>query len=148
MGGAAGGGAGRAPPPNAALRNVSNVEWMGADSLAELSGRYDLVISQFVFQHIPSREGERILATLLRGLRPGGIGAIHLPLRPDRPLAGLLRWTRKLDWSYPYMLMNSYSLSRLGWLLADGGVEEWHLRHVAPERTGQSYDVTIIFRKD
>ena len=144
--------------------NLTNVEWLETTRLAELSGRYDLVISLWVFQHIPSREGEEILATILRGLRPGGVGAIHVTLRPSRALAGLSHWTgkslrsaynpvkmaRDLDWSYPYMLMTSYSLNRIGRLLDDEGVTEWHAKWGARlETTWQSYDsVTIIFRKD
>jgi 2-polyprenyl-3-methyl-5-hydroxy-6-metoxy-1,4-benzoquinol methylase len=137
---------------NARDMNLSNVEWVEAERLAELSGRYDLVLSTFVLQHIPVREGERIFAALLRGLRPGGIGAINVVLRPSHPVAGLLRWTRTLvrgwDPGYPYMLMRSYSLNRLGRLLADAGITEWHARFT-PGTTWRSYDdVNIIFRKD
>jgi SAM-dependent methyltransferase len=144
--------------------NVGNVEWLAADRLAELDGQYDLVISMFVLQHIPSREGERIFATLLHGLRPGGVGAIHVTLRPSRPLSGLFRWTRKssgpsrnplqilrgLNWSYPYMLMHSYSLNTLARVLADAGVSEWHAKpQPTPATAWGSYDaLTIVFRKD
>jgi cyclopropane fatty-acyl-phospholipid synthase-like methyltransferase len=146
---------------NAKRMHVGNVEWMEAGRLPELSGSYDLVISQWVFQHIPSREGERIFATLLAGLRPGGVGAIHVTLRPDRPLAGMFRWSRmsggftfnpfklvrRVDWSYPYMLMNSYSLNRLGNLLSEAGVTEWHTKWHHTTRA-RAYDaVTLIFRK-
>jgi 2-polyprenyl-3-methyl-5-hydroxy-6-metoxy-1,4-benzoquinol methylase len=145
---------------NAKRMNVSNVEWLETGRLAELSGRYDLVQSAFVFQHIPSREGERIFATLVRGLRPGGVGAIHLTVRPSHPLAGFFRTkgksvpsaynpfnlVRGRDWSYPYMLLHSYSLNRIGRLLVDAGVTQWHTRFTPT--TERSYDaVTIIFRK-
>jgi SAM-dependent methyltransferase len=148
---------------NARRMNLSNVEWMEAGRLAELSGCYDLVISVYVFQHIPSREGERIFATLLRGLRPGGVGAINVTVPPNQPLAELFRWTCKLvrrpfkpfnlardwDWSYPYMLMNSYSLNRVGRVLADAGVTEWHANwHLTPVTASQNCEaVTVIFRK-
>jgi SAM-dependent methyltransferase len=148
---------------NATLRNLSNVEWLEAERLAELSGRYDMVVSLFVFQHIPSREGERIIATLLSGLRPGGVGAIHVALRPSRPLARLLPRMRRpgrsadgppnvlgaVDWSYPYMLMHSYSLNRLGVLLADAGVSSWHVKWVAAAARSRAFEsATIFFRKD
>jgi cyclopropane fatty-acyl-phospholipid synthase-like methyltransferase len=127
---------------NAKRLNLSNVEWMDAGRLAELSGRYDLVISFFVFQHIASREGERILATLVRGLRPGGAAAIHVTLRPG---------FRGLSRSYLYNLMHSYSLNRLSKLLAHEGVAEWHAKmHGRPiaGTTRRTYDeVTLIFRK-
>jgi 2-polyprenyl-3-methyl-5-hydroxy-6-metoxy-1,4-benzoquinol methylase len=139
--------------------NLENSEWLEADRLAELSGRYDLVISLLVFQHIPSREGERIFDTLVRGLRPGGLGAIQLTLRPTRPLAGFLHsrtkssssaanplgLVRKWDWSYPYMLIHSYSLNRICKLLADAGVAQSHVRW--HPRSGAHDVVTIIFHK-
>ncbi|HWX98165.1 MAG TPA: class I SAM-dependent methyltransferase [Solirubrobacteraceae bacterium] len=128
---------------NAGLRKLSNVEWMQAGRLDELSGRYDLVVSFFVFQHIPSREGERIIDTLVRGLRPGGVGAIHVTLPPP---------FRALDRSYLYRRMNSYSLSRLGQLLADASVTEWHAklhsRPVAGTDERSYEEATVIFRKD
>jgi 2-polyprenyl-3-methyl-5-hydroxy-6-metoxy-1,4-benzoquinol methylase len=128
---------------NAARRNLTNVEWMDAGRLAELRGRYDLVVSFFVFQHIPSREGEGIIDTLVRGLRPGGVGAIHVTLPPR---------FRALDRSYLYRRMNSYSLSRLGKLLADASVTEWHAKlHSRPVggTNERSYEeATIIFHKD
>jgi 2-polyprenyl-3-methyl-5-hydroxy-6-metoxy-1,4-benzoquinol methylase len=140
-------------------RNLSNVEWLEADRLAELGGRYDLVISLLVFQHIPSREGEWIFDTLVRGLRPGGVGAIQLTLRPSRPLAGFFHTRRKSgsgganpmnlvrmwDWSYPYMLIHSYSLNRICQLLADAGALQSHVRWHPP--AGAHDVVTIIFHK-
>jgi SAM-dependent methyltransferase len=147
---------------NATRMGLSNVEWVGVERLADLHGRYDLVHSFLVFQHIPVREGERIFATLLRGLRPGGVGAIHVTLRPSHPLAGLFHWTMKSvpcahnlfnlargrSWSYPHMQMNAYSLNRLGGLLADAGIAEWHTRFLAGS-TPTAYDGAVItFRKD
>jgi 2-polyprenyl-3-methyl-5-hydroxy-6-metoxy-1,4-benzoquinol methylase len=128
---------------NASRLKLSNVEWMQADRLEELDGRYDLVCSFFVFQHIPSREGERIISTLVRGLRPGGVGAIHVTLPPS---------FRRLDRSYLYRRLNCYSLSRLGKLLADQSITEWHAKlHPRPvsgtdERSYE--DATLLFRKD
>lgn len=142
--------------------HVNNVEWMDADRLGELGGRYDLVQSLLVFQHIPSREGERILDTIVRGLRPGGVGAIQFTLRPSRPVAGFvhsLRTARSSTHnpfssrsitvnpfsSYPYMLIHSYSLNRLCKLLADAGAFNSHVRWHPP---AGAHDVaTVIFQK-
>jgi 2-polyprenyl-3-methyl-5-hydroxy-6-metoxy-1,4-benzoquinol methylase len=149
----------RAAGDSARRRNLNNVEWLEADRLAGLNGRYDVVISLLVFQHIPSREGERIFDTLVRGLRPGGVGAIQLTLRPSRPLAGFFHSRRKSsraganplslvrgwDWSYPYMLVHSYSLNRICQLLADAGALESHVRWHPP--AGAHDVVTIIFHK-
>jgi ubiquinone/menaquinone biosynthesis C-methylase UbiE len=147
---------------NAKRMRVNNVEWITAARLEELNGGYDLVHSFLVFQHIPVREGERIFAKLLRGLRPGGVGAIHVTLRPSHPLAGSFHWTVKTvpfaynifnlvrgrEWSYPHMQMNHYSLNRLGCLLAEAGIAEWHTRFLAGSGRMAHDGAVIVFRKE
>lgn len=141
---------------NAQREGVGNVEWLAAERLAELSGRYDAVISLWVFQHIPSREGERIFSQLVQGLRPGGVGAINMTLRPSHPWRGLLRGMLSLDRLYVYQVLHSYSLNRMGELLVDADINSWYLRWHA-RRGGELMDagtrrrhptVTIVFRKD
>lgn len=130
-------------------RNVSNIEWMDAGRLDELAGRYDLVISHWVFQHIPTREGERIFATILRGLAPGGVGAVHFSVRPEHPVRELLR---DPDLGYAYTIVNSYSLNRLARLLAQAGISKWlvrwHTSAAQHEARRPLPSVTLIFRKD
>jgi len=143
---------------NAKEADVTNVEWLEPELIPTLSGRYDMIHSVLVFQHIPSREGERIFSELLHGLAPGGIGAVQVTLRSSRsapptpaPAAsasrgkGAMRLVRSLDLAYPYMLLHSYSLNRLGGLLADAGVTDWHVRWSA--RSGGYQPVIIFFRK-
>lgn len=134
---------------NAKERNVSNVDWMDAGCLGEVRGRYDLVISMFVFQHVPVQQGVRLLATIFEGLRPGGAGCINLLLRPSPAhlLAGSLPAMWRAPGGYPYMLRSSYSLNRVGRLLADAGVTTWHARFW-PEVTKHFDAVDVIFRKD
>jgi SAM-dependent methyltransferase len=143
---------------------VDNVEWLDASRLPELSGRYDAVVSYWVFQHIPTREGERILAAILDGLADGGVGAIHFAVRPPKPLAGLRATVvnaganprRKLQAAvqYGYLLMNSYSLNRLGTILAQSGVSSWEMqwwyysRAAGPSTRNRYPSATLIFRKD
>jgi SAM-dependent methyltransferase len=128
----------RAADSNARRMNIANVCWLDASKLVQVAGRYDLVLSHWVFPHIPSRQGERILARLLQGLRPGGLGAIHITVRPAAPLKGLflsdgslagtyspMRLLRRIDWNYAYLLVNSHSLNRLCPILADAGVNDW-----------------------
>jgi hypothetical protein len=82
-------------------------------------------------------------------------------LRPSHPLTGLFHWTMKTvpfaynvfnlargrAWSYPHMQMNSYSLNRLGRLLADAGIMEWHISFL-PGAARLSHDCAIVvFRK-
>lgn len=153
---------------NASEKNASNVEWLLVDRLAELRGRYDLVLSVLVFQHIPVEEGERLFATLVQGLRPGGVGLIDLVLRPGEPVRGLLRsmkrsvavsrnpltMIRDRERSslaplrgYLHLLKGSYSLNRVGRLLAEAGVNDWHVE-LQPAPDSEDHDVaSIIFRK-
>lgn len=146
---------------NAAGMGLHNVEWIPAERLVGLSGSYDLVHSFLVFQHIPVREGERIFAALVRGLRPGGVGSIQVALRPSHPAAGAFHWTMKTvplaynlanlaqrrAWSYPHMQMNHYSLNRLGRLLAQAGITEWHTRFLAGLGRMSHDSAVIVFRK-
>jgi trans-aconitate methyltransferase len=146
---------------NAARMRLHNVEWVPAKRLGELSGAYDLLHSYLVFQHIPVREGERIFSTLVRGLRPGGVGSIQVALRPTHPSAGAFHWTMKTvpfaynlvnvargrAWSYPHMQMNHYSLNRLGRLLAQAGITEWHTRFLAGLGRMSHDSAVIVFRK-
>jgi cyclopropane fatty-acyl-phospholipid synthase-like methyltransferase len=147
---------------NAARMGLLNVEWVPTERLGELSGAYDFVQSYLVFQHIPVREGERIFAALVCGLRPGGVGSIHVALRPSHPATGAFHWTmktipfaynlvnvaRRRDWSYPHMQMNHYSLNRLGRLLARAGVTEWRTRFLAGLGRMSHDSAVIVFRKE
>jgi len=152
---------------NAEELNVTNAEWVESHRLAELSGQYDMVLSVHVLQHIHTKEGERIFRQLVRGLRPGGVAWINVIVRPNRPVRSVLRWMwrsptghlprrrkarfarlKLLDLSYVYMMRNSYSLDRLGRLLAAEGVTRWRVRY-KPGRGGRSWDgAALVFRKD
>jgi SAM-dependent methyltransferase len=146
---------------NAEGAGLGNVEWVASDRLDELRGAYDLVQSYLVFQHIPVREGERIFAKLAQGLRPGGVGALHVSLRPSHPLAGVFHWTVKTiplaynfvnlargrAWGYPHMQMNHYSLNRIGGLLAAAGITRWHVRFLAGHGRMSHDGAVIVFRK-
>ena len=55
----------------------------GDDSFSQLTEPVDLVTSQLVFQHIPLERGYRLFAHLLRLLKPGGDGYIHVPYASD-----------------------------------------------------------------
>jgi SAM-dependent methyltransferase len=146
---------------NAKEFQIGNVRWAETGQLAELSGQYDLVVSAIAFQHIPVREGERLFTALVQGLRPGGFGWISVTLGPGHAGARALRWMRKSvplapnivnlflgrNWSYPYMEVNGYSLNRLGVLLAEAGIKQWHVRF-GPARAWRKLSIAnIIFRK-
>lgn len=146
---------------NAERMGLHNVEWVPAGRLEELGGAYDLVQSFLVFQHIPVREGERIFAALVRGLRPGGVGSIQVALRPRHRATGAFHWTMKTvplaynlvnvargrEWSYPHMQMNHYSLNRLGRLLAQAGIAKWHTHFLSGLGRMSHDSAVIVFRK-
>ena len=141
--------------------NVTNVEWLDASKLHDLAGAYDGVICYQVFNHIPSRQGERVFSSILSGLRDGGVGAVHFTVRPPKLLAGLriasasagrgLRRKHRAVTRYGYLVMNSYSLNRLGAILNEQGVSRWHVRwayHGARSSVYQYPSVVLVFRKD
>jgi cyclopropane fatty-acyl-phospholipid synthase-like methyltransferase len=123
---------------NAERAGVTNVEWRPSTDLASLAGSYDAFVSMWVFQHIPSREGERILAQLVGGLRAGGVGVFNFAVRPSRPLAGFREGPRRrADLAgYAYHLMHSSSFSRVGEILVAANVNEWHTRWAARDAGG------------
>lgn len=67
---------------HAAERCIENIELCRADDeltmVSSYTGAIDLITSFIVFQHIPPRRGYRIFDALLRLLRPGGVGFLHV----------------------------------------------------------------------
>lgn len=58
---------------------VANVQLAPSDdTLSRVEGAFDLVHSVIVLQHIPPERGRAIFAELVRRVRPGGVGALHL----------------------------------------------------------------------
>jgi SAM-dependent methyltransferase len=126
---------------------LGHVELVGVGELDRLSAEFDLVHSAIVLQHVPVREGERIVGVLAGLLRPGGVGAIHVPIAGrgrlrvfnalmKLPLASnLLNLARGRDWSYPHMQMNVYDLGRLVLGLQRRGIHTIHVA-VAPPYGG------------
>jgi SAM-dependent methyltransferase len=64
---------------NCDAQRLDNVRLFHSDdALSTLTGRFDLIHSCIVFQHIPADRGRTIFSQLLPHLRPGGIGAVQL----------------------------------------------------------------------
>jgi SAM-dependent methyltransferase len=106
--------------------NVANVRLVkGDDRLSAVTGRFDLIHSHIVFQHIPVKRGLALLDRLLEMLATGGIGVLHfvfdsVPARQSwdraRPwrgrlkrLLGPLLVLYRMLW--PRMQMNDYPLA-------------------------------------
>lgn len=116
------------------LRNVRLVR--SDDALSDAPGPFDLIHSYLVFQHIPVRRGEKLLAQMAQRLAPGGVAAwqfvigrecsswrraitwakVHVPA-----VTGVCNLAAGLSWSEPMMQMNRYDLSRVLHLLYANG---------------------------
>lgn len=86
-----------------ARRNVDEaglegVDLLEAEDLDRLGPEFDLVHSVIVLQHVPVREGERIVGALAGLLRPGGAGAIQLPIAA-RPFQRVLNALMKVPFA-------------------------------------------------
>ena len=97
------------------------------DDLAGAPGRFDLVHTYIVLQHIPARRGMRIIERLVEKVAPGGGLSLHVSVdvrHPARrfgatvlhrvPLAyKLSSWAKGRPLSDPAMQMNGYSLQAI-----------------------------------
>jgi SAM-dependent methyltransferase len=71
------------------LNNVTLVQ--SDDDLSRVTGKFDLINSYIVLQHIAPRRGEVLLQRLLGLLAEGGVGALHVTY--DRPVPPGKRFT-------------------------------------------------------
>jgi 2-polyprenyl-3-methyl-5-hydroxy-6-metoxy-1,4-benzoquinol methylase len=143
---------------NCDARGVENVELLAVDGLDGLSPDFDLVHCAIVLQHIPVRDGERIVSRLAGLVRPGGIGALHVQIGARRGLRAynaamrvklvhnLANVVRRRPWSYPHMEMHIYDLGRLMLVLRDSGVSVVHTK--LAERSGGYDACMLVFRRD
>jgi len=76
---------------NADAAGLANVRWLlSDDGLGAADGRFDLVMSCIVLQHIPVRRGLGIVRHLLDRVAPAGVAALHVCIgRGDSPAQAL-----------------------------------------------------------
>jgi len=129
---------------NCQMRGIGNALFVAADdALAGAESGLDLAHSCLVLQHIAPRRGERILASMMAKLAPGGILAVQFFAHSNSPLwrrVGRyartnfvpLHWAvnllRGLPWSEPLMQMHTYALGEVARLAAVHGITEFHCR--------------------
>jgi SAM-dependent methyltransferase len=123
---------------NCSAQGLTNVEFViSKNSSLEVDGKFDLVHSCIVFQHVPPRDGYSLVNQLLSKLSDGGVAALQFPLINSEP--GLLRAVHSLrqrsrainyvlhrlkrNETYPIMQMNTYSLTRLFMAAQEAGYE-------------------------
>lgn len=123
--------------------------------------RFDLVHSTIVLQHVKREEGYRLIGELARRVADGGVGALHVALRPSTGRARIYFWTtarvpfaantwnlvRRRPWSYPHMRMTAYSLDSVLEQLAWQGIfEAKAIYHPASAPMG-FHSATIFFSR-
>lgn len=139
------------------LRNVELVQ--GDDDLSRLHGKFDLIHSTIVFQHIPVERGMKILARLLDHLDEGGCAMIHLChgthvrwkrlmtfVRFRVPFAkGAINVARGRAFDAPAMQMNEYDLSAVFTMLQSRGVRSTYCEHTLGDG---ELGVSLYFRRE
>jgi len=122
-----------------------------------LPEKFDFIHSVIVFQHIPVKEGERIVGRLIDHLEPGGVGALHFTLHRDRPLWRKAVNKSRVFWpinfciniiqgkdaNYPFAQMNPYNLTRLLRLLHSRGISNTFLWN---STDGEYFSSMILFK--
>lgn len=147
----------------AGAANVALVK--GNDDLTAVAGRFDLVHTFIVLQHVPVERGERLFRRLVALITPGGYGAIHLtyaravpPPPPPLPGSRLERFARTLlrplprglrgrpvvALAAPEMQMNLYPFNGLIHHVQAAGAERFYL---AFTDHGGWYGAQLFFRK-
>jgi 2-polyprenyl-3-methyl-5-hydroxy-6-metoxy-1,4-benzoquinol methylase len=145
---------------HAEAQGLTNVTLVPSDdTLSQVDGRYDLVHSFLVLQHIPVARGERIVRRLVGLLAPGGVAALHVPyVRGASPLRRAATWARSTvpglhgvlnrlrgaPWGQPRMQMNTYDLGRLYRVFESSGVAQVHARFT---RDGEYRGVMLYVQK-
>jgi 2-polyprenyl-3-methyl-5-hydroxy-6-metoxy-1,4-benzoquinol methylase len=65
---------------------AENIEFVKSDDhLSGLSQKFDFINSCLVLQHLPLKRGMNIISRLLQSLNPGGVIALHFPVRRRLP---------------------------------------------------------------
>jgi SAM-dependent methyltransferase len=118
---------------NADLMGVSNARWIESDDrLSRVEGRFDLVHSCIVLQHIDIARGRELFRGLVERVAPGGVGAIQVTYAKARhaerygqpPAEAPARRSPfiRLFGGDPEMQMNAYPLGELAFLLQQAGI--------------------------
>jgi SAM-dependent methyltransferase len=120
-------------------RQLGNVRFLlSDDDLSALTDTFDLICSFIVFQHIPVQRGRAIFDKLLRHLRPGGVGAIHLTYSkirfalshgmPPPELSSTATTPQSVRTNEdPEMQMNPYNLNEILFLAQCRGVQRTYV---------------------
>ncbi len=122
---------------NEELLGAKNVEWLNpGPNLSTVTGKFDLIHTFIVFQHIPPSRGFEIIQQMIDLLEDGGVACLQMLYYRDVPSAlRLLGWMRKYipgfhglvnvahgkAFSEPLMEKNCYNLNKLFFMLQANG---------------------------
>ena len=117
---------------------LNNVELVLADDdLTRLTGKFDLIHSTLVFQHIPAKRVEKIVRGLIARLEPGGFGSLHFLFwcPPAMRIARFIKrtipfgntianWLKGRALDFGYIDLRPLSMDRIVRVLAGSGIRE------------------------
>jgi SAM-dependent methyltransferase len=145
---------------NCKAESISNFSLCKSDdSLSEISGKYDLIHSHIVFQHIAVQRGETIFSKLIEHLAEGGVGALHFNYhRNVSPQVRIGHWIRKYiplankavniiskkPLNSPLMQMNRYNLNKLFLIMQEKNIQNTYIQMT--DSSGQ-LGVILYFQK-
>jgi SAM-dependent methyltransferase len=145
---------------NCLEQSIANLQLVKSDdTLSRVSGPFDLVHAFLVFQHIPSKRGEKIFKRLIELLSDNGVAAMQFIYHREESalvrIMGRLRKTIPLwhifvnllygkPWSEPLMEKNVYDLNRLLVILHEHGCGNVHMRFCGK---GKLRSVVLFFQK-
>jgi SAM-dependent methyltransferase len=119
---------------NCAERGIENAGFFLSDeNLSKIEGKFDLIHSFIVFQHINPKTGEKIFKKMLEKLSDGGIGVLQFTFNHRGSKASVMRFNIYRDFPIiyrlrnlvirqkhePLMPMHEYNLNRLFVMLKD-----------------------------
>jgi len=142
-------------------RDIHNCQLVKSDDeLSLLNRKFNLIHSYIVFQHIPVKRGEKIIAKLLDSLEEGGVGILHFIYHDQNsPLAQISKFIKtSIPFSYklkrilkgenlsapPPVEMNCYDLRKLYLLLQNKGFNKIYSRLDRSDKYGE---IVFFFQK-
>lgn len=137
-----------------AERGISNVTYARSDdTLSAVSGRFDLIHTYIVLQHIASHRGLKLIHNLVDRLNTDGVGVLHVlyrngdTARPARKwLKHIWRLARRPFLTRPLMQMNPYPLQEVFRIIQDAGIRQMHV--LTTDHSAGCLGLVLYFRKD
>ncbi len=146
---------------NCEARGMDNVELVKSDDrLSKVKGEFNFVHAFVVFQHLPSRRGEKLLGEIIARLSEGGVGALHFTyyrkasrvrkavnyMRKTLPLFNnVVNVAQGRDFSYPMMQMNNYDLNSILLKLHENNCGHVYVRFT---NHGGHLGIILFFQKE